>query len=48
MLMLELVIFDNHQVYISNIYVTGDLVFLVDLLGKVFLHLNGVLNSSYI
>ena len=34
MMMLEPIIFDNHQVAITDIYITGDLVFLVILLGK--------------
>ena len=35
-LILEIISIDNHQVSIDNLYVTGDLVFLVILLGKVF------------
>ena len=33
-LMLKLILIDNHQVSIDNLYVTGDLTFLVILLGK--------------
>ena len=36
MLILEPIIFDSQHVYISNIYVTGDLEFLVILLDKEF------------
>ena len=36
MLVLEPIIFDSQHVYISNIYVTGDLEFLVILLHKEF------------
>ena len=46
--MLDLIKIDNHQVSIDNIYVTGDLEFLVILLGKEFFHLNGALNASCI
>ena len=35
-LMLKTILIDNHQVYIDNLYDTGDLVFLVILLGKEF------------
>ena len=34
--MLKTILIDKHQVSIDNLYVTGDLVFLVILLGKVF------------
>ena len=34
--MLESIKIDNHQVSIDNIYVTGDLVFLIILLDKEF------------
>ena len=34
--MIKLIIIDNHQVSIDNLYVTGDLAFLVILLGKEF------------
>ena len=34
MLILEPITFDNHQVFISNIHVTSDLVFMIILLGK--------------
>ena len=33
-LMLKTILIDHHQVSIDNVYVTGDLVFLVILLGK--------------
>ena len=46
--MLDSIKIGNHQVSIDNIYVTGDLEFLVILLGKDFLRLNGVLNTNYI
>ena len=45
-IMLETVSIDNHQLSIDNLYVTGDLVFLVVLLGKEFPLLNCVLNAS--
>ena len=37
--MLDPIKIDNHQVSISNIYVTGDLAFLAILLGKAFFSL---------
>ena len=35
-LMLKIILIENHQVSIDNLYVTGDLTFLVILLGKFF------------
>ena len=34
MLMLDPITIYNHQVYIDNLYITGDLSFLVNLLGE--------------
>ena len=46
--MLDSINIDNHQISVDNIYATGDLAFLVILLGKEFFHLEGILNASYI
>ena len=35
-LMLETISIDNHQLFVDNLYVTGDLAFLIILLGKRF------------
>ena len=45
-LMLETTSIDNHQLSVDNLYVTGELAFLVILLDKWIFLLNGALNAS--